>query len=90
MNDAELKRIVEGGSPAGNPVVIKLLEQTLADARAGRVSSIALVREHSGQMMAQCAGALTAGLYFGCDCLKDSIKHQMTGGGRGSPIMRPM
>lgn len=90
MNDADIRSIVEGG-PIGNPIVIKLLEQTLAEARAGRVSGIAIVREHAGAMMAQCAGALTAGIYFGCDCLKDSIKGQLTGGGgRGPAIMRPM
>lgn len=91
MNDAEIKRIVEGTAPVGNPVVIKLLEETLAAARAGKVSGIAIVREHSGMMMAQCAGAMTAAIYFGCDCLKDTLKAQLTGGGaRGPGIMRPM
>jgi hypothetical protein len=89
-DDAAIKEFL-GQQPAGNPNVIKLLEQTLAEARAGRISGCAIVKEHGGQMTAQMAGNLTAWIYFGCDLLKDTLKGQLTGqGGRGPGIMRPM
>lgn len=90
MNDAEIKRMVEGG-PVANPNVVMLLEQALLEARQGRISGCALVKEHGGQMTAQMAGNLTAGIYFGCDLLKDTLKAQLTGGGgRGPAILRRM
>lgn len=92
MNDAELERIISG-KPVGNPNVIKLLEQALLEAKQGRISGCAIVKEQGGQMTAQMAGQLTAGIYFGCDLLKDTLKAQLTGGGgrgSGSGIVRPM
>lgn len=75
--------------PAGSAEVIRALEETLAQARAGQFTTIVLT----------CIGPMGAGscfagndlmpAYFALDVAKDQVKAAITNPAKRSPILRP-
>ena len=76
------------GVSVGNPDVIRLLEQVLADARAGRIVGVALAfTAGPGSMSAAAAGGHHPELYMGCDAIKGQLLQNSQR--RPSPILTP-
>lgn len=61
-------------APIGNPDVIRLLEQVLQEARAGRLAAVALVTvQGPGRVGMSWAGGQAVEVNLGLDHLKDQV-----------------
>lgn len=89
MNGPE---VVNGaiGLPVGNPDVIAFLEQTLAEARAGQIVAVGIIKvPRPGVFNAGASGApALCEINAGCDLLKQELMAAMRGNHRPSRIMR--
>ena len=70
-----------------NKAVIDLLEQTLREARAGRISSVAVITVSPfGNVATPWATDNPPMVYVGADLLKAGMLNAMTGGNRRSVV----
>lgn len=77
-------------APVGNPEVIGLLENVLAEARAGRVAAVAMVVSAGpGNMNAVAAGGCQAELFMGCSAIQGALLKSVQGG-PPSKLLRPV
>lgn len=61
-------------APIGNPDVIRLLEQVLQEAKAGRLAAVALVTVAGpGRVGMSWAGGMASEVNLGVDHLKDAV-----------------
>ena len=74
--------IIQLPNTGGDPIV-KLLEEALALARAGRLGSVAVITVSSiGNIGTSLAGGRPGDIYVGADMLKGQLMAAFTGGGR--------
>jgi hypothetical protein len=65
---------------------VQLLEQVLADAKAGNITTVGVVACGPADFGAQIAGPDARSVYMGCGVLQDKIVKAVT---QPAPIMRP-
>lgn len=71
----------------GHPDVIRLFEQGLVMAKAGKIVGVGIVAVmDTGQPTISIGGVNPYPMYFGADLLKDTLRRQL--GGPPSPIIK--